>query len=158
MPAILPVQALVVDTCPCLRSWPQCRLGMQRTGDARGMPFCGLPCAPPLTHGESMSFKAGSAAAAVAAVATASILMAPAASAADSAGNSIQPGYVCTSKHTQTTGSAKCSNLARFDQYRAKVTCIDSRGIKAVFYGPWKKGKSGEGSRRKCPRNEGGRV
>ncbi|WP_208867357.1 hypothetical protein, partial [Streptomyces himastatinicus] len=111
-------------------------------------------------HGESMSFKAGSAAAAVAAaVATASILMAPAASAADSAGgNSIKPGYVCTSKHTQTTGSAKCSNLARFDQYRAKVTCIDSRGIKAVFYGPWKKGKSGEWSSRKCPGTQGGRV
>ncbi|MEU0843840.1 hypothetical protein ABZ370_30780 [Streptomyces sp. NPDC005962] len=106
-----------------------------------------------------MSFKAGSTVAAVAAaVATASVLMAPAASAADSAGNSTRAGYVCTSQHTQTTGYAKCSNLARFDQYRAKVTCIDSRGIKAVFYGPWKKGASGDWSSRKCPGTQGGRV
>ncbi|MEK8171393.1 hypothetical protein NKH77_23880 [Streptomyces sp. M19] len=51
--------------------------------------------------------------------------------------------YVCTSKHSGNTASAKCANLANVDRYRVKVTCIDSRGVKAVTYGPWKWGNSG---------------
>ncbi|WP_234382233.1 hypothetical protein, partial [Streptomyces dysideae] len=86
----------------------------------------------------------------------ASALMAPTASAADRSPKAV--GYVCTSKHTTTSGSAKCSDLARFDRYRAKITCIDVRGVKSVFYGPWKGGLSGEWSTRKCPGTAGGAV
>lgn len=102
-----------------------------------------------------MRSKVGSLAALAAAVMAAGTALAPAAAAA---GDDVNVKYVCTSKNTQTTGYAKCADLARFDRYRVKVTCIDSRGVKAVFYGPWKPGRSGEWSQRKCPGTEGGRV
>ncbi|MFI1222680.1 MULTISPECIES: hypothetical protein [unclassified Streptomyces] len=37
------------------------------------------------------------------------------------------------------TGSAYCSNVAAFDKFRVKVTCVDPRGSKWFAYGPWKK-------------------
>ncbi|MEU0135330.1 hypothetical protein ABZ172_15095 [Streptomyces sp. NPDC006296] len=36
------------------------------------------------------------------------------------------------------TGSAYCSNLAAFDKFRVKLTCVDPRGSTWVVYGPWK--------------------
>ncbi|MEU2834138.1 hypothetical protein ABZ667_36725 [Streptomyces lavendulae] len=71
------------------------------------------------------------------------VLAAPAASAASE--------YVCTSKHSGNTASAKCADLARIDQYRVKVTCIDSRGVQSITYGPWKNGTSGDWSTKSCP-------
>ncbi|MEU1805025.1 hypothetical protein [Streptomyces sp. NPDC019937] len=102
-----------------------------------------------------MRSKAGSIAALAAAVMATGALLAPAAAAAD---GDVSVKYVCTSKNTSTTGYAKCADLAKLDRYRAKVTCIDSRGVKAVFYGPWKPGKSGEWSKRTCPGTQGGAV
>ncbi|MEU9126312.1 hypothetical protein AB0C96_42040 [Streptomyces sp. NPDC048506] len=83
-----------------------------------------------------------------AAAVAASIIAAPAASA------NVTPKaseYVCTSKHSGNTASAKCANLASIDQYRVKVTCIDSRGVQDHTYGPWKNGRSGEWSTKSCP-------
>ncbi|MFF7650535.1 hypothetical protein ACFZCY_11870 [Streptomyces sp. NPDC007983] len=102
-----------------------------------------------------MRSKVGSIAALAAAVMATGAMLAPAAAAAD---DDVSVKYVCTSKNTSTTGYAKCADLAKLDRYRAKVTCIDSRGVKAVFYGPWKSGKSGEWSKRKCPGTQGGAV
>ncbi|MFI0780330.1 hypothetical protein [Streptomyces sp. NPDC021212] len=97
----------------------------------------------------------GSVVAVATSVLAAGALMAPAAAAAD---DDVSVKYVCTSKNTVTTGYAKCADLAKLDRYRVKVTCIDSRGVKAVFYGPWRSGKSGEWSQRKCPGTQGGAV
>jgi hypothetical protein len=99
--------------------------------------------------------KVGSIAAIVAAVMTTGAMLAPAAAAAD---DDVSVKYVCTSKNTATTGYAKCADLARFDRYRVKVTCIDTRGVKTVFYGPWRGGTSGDWSKRKCPGTQGGAV
>ncbi|WP_158854034.1 hypothetical protein [Streptomyces sp. NRRL F-5650] len=80
----------------------------------------------------------------------------PAAFAAEtpSASSTVEPKastYTCTSSHSGNTGSAKCVDLARLDRYRAKVTCIDSRGIQHTGYGPWKGGTSGQWSSYTCP-------
>jgi hypothetical protein len=99
--------------------------------------------------------KVGSIAVIVAAVMTTGAMLAPAAAAAD---DDVSVKYVCTSKNTATTGYAKCADLARFDRYRVKVTCIDTRGVKTVFYGPWRGGTSGDWSKRKCPGTQGGAV
>lgn len=80
--------------------------------------------------------------------AAAGIIAAPAAS-ADVSPKAVE--YVCTSKHSGNTASAKCANLARIDRYRVKITCIDSRGVQDHRYGPWKNGTSGDWSTQSCP-------
>ncbi|MFJ6752891.1 hypothetical protein ACIQNI_32655 [Streptomyces sp. NPDC091266] len=95
-----------------------------------------------------MRYKAGAVFAIAASAVAAGILAAPAAS-ADVSPKAVE--YVCTSKHSGNTASAKCANLARIDRYRVKVTCIDSRGVQSNTYGPWKNGVSGDWSTKSCP-------
>ncbi|MEU9847500.1 hypothetical protein [Streptomyces sp. NPDC047985] len=45
-------------------------------------------------------------------------------------------------------GNAYCSGLARFDKFRAKITCIDPHGKQWIVLGPWK--KNAKTSRQKC--------
>ncbi|MFJ3087614.1 hypothetical protein [Streptomyces sp. NPDC086838] len=42
-----------------------------------------------------------------------------------------------TSNKAPYTGSAYCSEIATFDKFRVKVTCVDPRGSTWVVYGPW---------------------
>ncbi|MEE1799937.1 hypothetical protein ACIQVO_31095 [Streptomyces sp. NPDC101062] len=90
-----------------------------------------------------MHKKVGTVLALAASAVAAGVLVAPSASAL--------PAYVCTTSHSGNTGSAKCADLATVDRYRAKVICVDSRGVQTTFYGPWKPGRSGEWSSYTCP-------
>jgi hypothetical protein len=78
---------------------------------------------------------------------TASLLAAPVAS----ADVSTKAEYSCTSAHHGNSGSAKCTDMARMDRYRVKLTCIDSRGVQSNTYGPWRPGLSGKWSTKHCP-------
>ncbi|WP_327369448.1 hypothetical protein [Streptomyces sp. NBC_01217] len=45
-------------------------------------------------------------------------------------------------------GNAYCSNLAIFDKFRVRLTCIDPHGKQWIVLGPWK--KNTQTSREKC--------
>lgn len=78
------------------------------------------------------------------AFATASFGFAPAASAGGSVGD-------CDTWITYSSpnyGNARCTKIAMFDKFRAKITCIDPHGKQWLAYGPWK--KNGETSKGKC--------
>ncbi|MEU6737289.1 hypothetical protein ABZ929_29505 [Streptomyces physcomitrii] len=71
--------------------------------------------------------------------------LAPAAAASESGARSAD----CNTWSKGNTGYAYCSGLGFKGAHRAKVVCIDSRGVETTFYGPW--AANAKTSSKACP-------